>query len=289
MLVFFLAPFLILLRIAASDAALAIPPFAPQLDWSSGWPDLLALLGGLDLENFALLRRDALYGEAALSSARIAATATALCLLAGYPIALALARAPERLRPILLTLTILPFWTSLLIRIYSWIGVLRGEGLLQQLLAGLGLVDGPLTVLNTPIAVYTGVVYAYLPFMILPIYASLRRIEPELIEAAADLGCSRLETFRLVVLPLSLPGVAAGCLLVFAPVLGEVVIPNLMGGSDTLMIGKTLWDEFFLNRDWPLAAALALALLALVLAPLILFVRRSLPAERGAGERRGAP
>ncbi len=281
LLVFFLAPFAIVLRISLSDSVIAIPPYAPQLDLSQGWAGIRAFLAALDLENYRWLAEDALYIKAYLSSLRIALLATALTLLVGYPIAYGMSRAPAHWRPTLMMLVILPFWTSFLIRIYAWIGILGQTGFLNQLLLWTGLIDQPLVILNTPVAVYLGIVYGYLPFMVLPIYAALERMEPELLEAAEDLGCSRLSAFWLVTLPLSRPGVIAGCFLVFIPAVGEFVIPSLLGGSRTLMIGKVLWDEFFSNRDWPLASAVAVILMLVLVVPIVMFQRL---AERAQAE-----
>jgi putrescine transport system permease protein len=273
LLALFLVPFLIVLKIALSDIALARPPYLPQLDLSAGWEGLKAFLSGLDLENFVFLTTDDLYWKAYLSSLRIAAIATAITLLVGYPIAYAMARAAPEWRPTLLMLVILPFWTSFLIRVYSWMGILSNEGVLNQLLTGLGVISEPLQILNTNTAVYIGIVYTYLPFMILPIYAALDRMDDALLEAAEDLGCSRLSAFWLVTLPLSRSGIIAGCFLVFIPTIGEFVIPSLLGGSETLMIGKILWEEFFNNRDWPVASAVAVVLLVILIVPIVLFQR----------------
>ena len=227
----------------------------------------------LDFENFTFLTTDDLYWKAYLSSVRIAAISTVLTLAVGYPVAYAMARAPEEWRATLMMLVILPFWTSFLIRVYAWIGILSTEGFLNQFLFGIGLISEPLTILNTPTAVYIGIVYTYVPFMILPIYAALERLDGSLIEAAEDLGCSRLQAFWLVTIPLSKNGIIAGCFLVFIPALGEFVIPSLLGGSSTLMIGKVLFEEFFSNRDWPVASAVAVILLLILIVPIILFQR----------------
>ncbi|MDC0116084.1 ABC transporter permease subunit [Octadecabacter sp.] len=216
---------------------------------------------------------DFLYFAAYLSSLKIAVVSTAITLAIGYPVAYAMARAPEHLRPALLMLIILPFWTSFLIRVYAWIGILSSEGYLYQLLAGIGLVSDPLNILNTNVAVYIGIVYTYLPFMVLPIYAALDKMDDSLVEAAEDLGCTALTAFWLVTAPLSKPGIIAGCFLVFIPVLGEFVIPSLLGGSNTLMIGKVLWEEFFNNLDWPVASAVAVILLMILIVPIVLFQR----------------
>jgi putrescine transport system permease protein len=237
----------------------------------------------LDFENFTFLTQDELYWRAYLSSVQIALISTLLTLLVGYPIAYGMASAPEHWRATLMMLVILPFWTSFLIRVYSWMGILSNEGLLNQLLQGLGLIDQPLTILNTNTAVYIGIVYTYLPFMILPIYAALEKMDDALLEAAEDLGCSRLTAFWLVTVPLSRQGIIAGCFLVFIPALGEFVIPSLLGGSGTLMIGKVLWEEFFNNRDWPVASAVAVILLLILIIPIILFQRN----EQKQREREG--
>jgi len=276
LLVLFLAPFLIVLKISLSDLAVARPPYTPQLDLSEGWSGLRAFFAELDFENYVFLAEDSLYINAYLSSLKIAGISTAITLLIGYSIAYALARAPRRWRPTLVMLVILPFWTSFLIRVYAWIGILKTEGLLNQALMSIGLIGEPLTIMNTNTAVYIGIVYSYLPFMILPIYATLEKMDESLLEAAADLGSSRIAAFFLVTLPLSLPGIVAGCYLVFIPAIGEFVIPDLLGGSDTLMIGRTLWVEFFNNRDWPLASAVAIVLLALLILPIVLFQRQQM-------------
>lgn len=273
LLLLFLVPFAIVLKISLSNIALAIPPYQPTLSWSDGWAGLVGFLRQLDFENFIFLAQDSLYWKAYLSSLQIAFFSTLLTLLVGFPIALGMANAPERWRPMLMLMIILPFWTSFLIRIYSWMGILNQEGLLNQLLLWVGIVDEPLKMINTNFAVYIGIIYTYLPFMVLPIYATLERLNPALLEAAEDLGCSRTQSFWLVTVPLSKPGVIAGCFLVFIPALGEFVIPSLLGGSQTLMIGKVLWEEFFSNRDWPVASAVAVVLLLILVIPIILFQR----------------
>ncbi|MDP5218093.1 ABC transporter permease subunit [Ruegeria sp. 2205SS24-7] len=273
LLVLFLIPFVIVLKISLSDTELAIPPYTPTLDLSQGWAGIREFFAGLDLENFVWLTEDDLYWKAYLSSLWIATCSTILTLLIGFPIAYGMARSPEQWRATLMMLVILPFWTSFLIRVYAWMGILSQEGFLNQFLLWIGIIDSPLTILNTNTAVYIGIVYTYLPFMILPIYAALDRLDGSLIEAAEDLGCSRLMAFWLVTLPLSRPGIIAGCFLVFIPALGEFVIPSLLGGSGTLMIGKVLWEEFFSNRDWPVASAVAVVLLLILVIPIVLFQR----------------
>ena len=270
LLALFLVPFAIVLKISLSDVALARPPYEPQFTWSEG---IGAFLSQLDFENFVFLTTDSLYWKAYLSSLGIALVSTAITLLVGYPIAYGMARAPEEWRPTLLMLVILPFWTSFLIRVYSWMGILSQEGVLNQFLLWTGLISAPLTILNTNTAVYIGIVYTYLPFMVLPIYSALDRMDGSLIEAAEDLGCSRLTAFWLVTVPLSRNGIIAGCFLVFIPAIGEFVIPSLLGGSGTLMIGKVLWEEFFSNRDWPVASAVAVVLLLILVIPIMLFQR----------------
>lgn len=278
LLVLFLVPFLIVFKISLSDAALAIPPYAPTMrDGLSG------LLSELDFENFVFLTEDDLYWKAYFSSLRIALLSTILTLLVGYPIAYGMAKAPEEWRATLMMLVILPFWTSFLIRVYAWMGILSNEGLLNQLLLWLGLISDPLTILNTTTAVYIGIVYTYLPFMILPIYAALDRMDESLNEAAEDLGCSRMQAFWLVTIPLSKNGIVAGSFLVFIPALGEFVIPSLLGGSGTLMIGKVLWEEFFNNRDWPVASAVAVILLLILVIPIVLFQRNQQKQQEAEG------
>ncbi|MGB5870114.1 MAG: ABC transporter permease subunit [Albidovulum sp.] len=271
--VLFLIPFGIVLKISLSDIALSIPPYTPKLDLSAGWAGLTEYFSKLDLENFVFLTEDSLYFLAYMSSLKIAFISTFATLLVGYPIAFAMAKSPEHWRPTLMMLVILPFWTSFLIRVYAWMGILSQEGLLNQLLLWIGVIDTPLIILNTNWAVYIGIVYTYLPFMILPIYAALEKMDGSLIEAAEDLGCSAISAFWLVTAPLSKPGVIAGCFLVFIPALGEFVIPSLLGGSKTIMIGKVLWEEFFSNRDWPVASAVAVILLLILVVPIMLFQR----------------
>ena len=268
---FFLAPFAIVVKISMSDPLTAQPPYTPVLNWRGTFADWRDFLLSLDFENFETLWADALYWEAGLSSLRIALVSTVLLLLVGYPIAYAMACAPARTRPLLVAMVILPFWTSFLIRVYAWIGILKPEGLLNQLLISLGVIAEPLSILNTPTAVYIGIVYAYLPFMVLPLYSALERQDPALIEAAQDLGARPAKAFWTVTVPLSLPGAIAGALLCFIPIVGEFVIPDLLGGSDTLMIGRTLWSEFFGNRDWPLASAVAVAMLLVIVIPIVVY------------------
>ena len=273
LLLFFLVPFGIVMKIALSDIALSIPPYDPKLDLSAGWQGVKDFFSALDFENFVWLTGDDLYWKAYLSSLKIAFISTALALIVGFPIAYAMANSVPHWRPTLMMLIILPFWTSFLIRVYAWIGILSKEGYLNQFLLATGLISEPLQMLNTQFAVYVGIVYTYLPFMVLPIYATLERLDESLLEAAEDLGCTRVKAFWLVTIPLAKPGMIAGCFLVFIPVIGEFVIPSLLGGSDTLMIGKVLWEEFFSNRDWPVASAVAIILLLILIIPIVLFQR----------------
>ena len=269
----FLVPFLIVVRISLSDPEISIPPYTPILSLQEGWSGLLQFLSQLDFENYVFLTQDDLYWKAYLSSLRIAAISTIVTFFVGFPIAYGMAKAPPKWQPTLLILIILPFWTSFLIRVYSWIGILSTEGYLNQILLSLGMISQPLTLLNTPFAVYVGITYTYLPFMVLPIYASLEKLDYSLLEAAEDLGCSRTSAFWLITVPLCRTGILAGCFLVFIPTLGEIIIPSLLGGSNTLMIGKVLWEEFFNNRDWPVASAVAVILLLVVIIPIVLFQR----------------
>ncbi len=269
--VFFLLPVAIVLRISLSEPVLAQPPYTPVFDISEGWEGFVAFLRELSLENFRFLAEDDLYIASMLSSLRIAAVSTLILLLIGFPVAHAMARAPQSWRPMLLAAIILPFWTSFLIRVYAWIGILKPEGLLNHWLASAGLISSPLMILNTETAVFIGLVYTYLPFMVLPLYASLERLDHTLIEAAQDLGASATKAFWTITVPLARPGIIAGSLLCFIPIVGEFVVPDLLGGSQTLMIGRTLWMEFFSNRDWTLASAVAIVLLLVLVIPIVLF------------------
>ena len=273
LLIFFLLPFAIVVKISLKDTANALPPYVPTLNLSDGLAGITSFFSQLDFESFAWLLDDKIYFLSYLNSLKIAFISTLLTLLIGYPMAYGLAKSPQRWRTILLMLVILPFWTSFLIRVYAWIGILKPEGLLNMGLMGLGLIDTPLAIINTPTAVYIGIVYSYLPFLVLPLYATLEKLDQTLIEAALDLGCSPIKAFWQVTFPLSLPGVVAGCFLVFIPAMGEFVIPDLLGGSDTIMIGKTLWSEFFGNRDWPIASAVAVVLLLSLVVPIVIFQR----------------
>ncbi|MBL8574201.1 MAG: ABC transporter permease subunit [Hyphomicrobiaceae bacterium] len=272
LLVFFLIPFFIVLKISLSEQVRAAPPYAPVFDiLTDPAATTLEKLSMLGLGNFGRIFSDTLYIEAYLTSVVIAGISTFATLLIGYPIAYGMARAPREWRATLLMMVILPFWTSFLIRVYAWIGILADEGLLNNVLMGLGLIDEPLHIMSTNYAVMIGIVYSYLPFMILPLYSALEKMDDTLLEAAQDLGCTPFKSFWLVTFPLSLPGVIAGCFLVFIPAVGEFVIPDLLGGSETLMIGRTLWEEFSSNTDWPLSAAVAILLLLLLVVPIVIF------------------
>ena len=281
LIAFFLAPFVIVAKISLSQTAMALPPYTPVLDLAAGWAGLKQFAAQLSLDSYALLASDELYLRSYLKSLEIAGVSTMLLLLIGYPLAYGIARSPRGLQPLLVMLVVLPFWTSFLIRVYAWINILQRDGLLNDVLMRLHVIGAPIAWLSTDTAIYIGVVYSYLPFMVLPLYASLEKIDPSLLEAAADLGCPRWKAFWRVTLPLSWPGVAAGALLCFIPVTGEFVIPDLLGGSRTLMIGQTLWTEFFSNRDWPVASAIAVALLALLLVPILFYERLQ---KRAIGE-----
>ena len=267
----FLVPFLIVLKISLSQTAIAQPPYVPVLDLAAGWQGLRDFIAGLSLDSYAMLLSDNLYLESYLRSLETALLSTLMLLLIGYPIAYGIARAPHRAQTVLVMAVVLPFLTAFLIRIYAWVNILQRDGLLNDVLLALGLVHEPATWLATDTAIYIGIVYSYLPLMVLPLYASLERMDETLLEAAADLGCPWWKTFWLVTVPLSLPGVIAGALLCFIPIAGEFVIPDLLGGSDTLMIGQTLWTEFFANKDWPVASAVAVALLLILLVPIVIY------------------
>ena len=271
--VFFLIPFAIVLKISFSESAVTQPPYGAIFSWVDDAGEYFIQMR-LDVSNFLRIFADDLYIASYLNSLRIAAIATAATLLIGFPMAYGMARAPERWRSILLMLVILPFWTSFLIRVYAWIGILKDEGLLNAFLLWTGVIGRPLVIYNTELAVMIGIAYSYLPFMILPLYANLEKHDPSLIEAAIDLGSPPWKAFWQVTIPLAVPGIVAGCFLVFIPAVGEFVIPDLLGGSDTLMIGKTLWQEFFNNRDWPTASAVAILLLLVLTIPIAIFQRQ---------------
>jgi putrescine transport system permease protein len=267
LLLFFAIPFIIVLKISFSETQLAMPPYAPLLQWLS--EKVVAIR--LSFENFVFLMTDTLYTRAYLNSLWVATVSTILCLLMGYPMAYGIARASPTWRNVLLMLVILPFWTSFLLRVYAWIGLLKSNGVINNVLMALGIIDQPLVMLQTDFAVYMGITYSYLPFMVLPLYATLEKMDLTLLEAAADLGCRPTKAFFTITFPLSIPGIIAGAMLVFIPAVGEFVIPALLGGPDTLMIGKVLWNEFFNNRDWPVASAVAIAMLLLLVVPIMVF------------------
>jgi putrescine transport system permease protein len=292
---FFLVPFVIVVKISLSETAIAQPPYTPVLDVAAGWQGIRDFVAGLSFANYITIAGDDLYVFSYLKSLKVAAVSTALLLLCGLPLAYAMARAPRSVRPLLVTLVVLPFWTSFLIRVYAWINILQRDGLLNQALLWLGLIDQPTTWLATDTAVYIGLVYSYLPFMVLPLYASLEKLDETLLEAAADLGCPRWRAFFVITIPLALPGLGAGALLCFIPIVGEFVIPDLLGGSDAAMIGQTLWTEFFANKDWPVASAVAVVLVVLLVAPISVYQYlqtreiEGRPRGRPRGGRRGGP
>jgi putrescine transport system permease protein len=278
----FLVPFLIVFKISLSEPVIGRPPYAPTFDPAAGLAGLRQLLAALTPRNYALVASDGLYLWSYLRSVAIALLATAILIAIGFPIAYGIARAPRRWQGMLFMLIVLPFWTSFLIRVYAWMTILQRDGLFNQALVALGIVSVPPVWLSTDTAIMIGIVYTYLPFMVLPIYAVLERMDEELLEAAADLGCPRWQAFWRVTVPLALPGAVAGALLCFIPIVGEFVIPDLLGGSDALMIGQTLWTEFFANRDWPVASAVAVVLLVLLVVPLAAY--QHLQARRLEGE-----
>lgn len=280
LLLLFAVPFLLLFKISFSEVRMAMPPYAPLWEWAGEGKQLIFTF---NLGNYGYLLTDPLYASTFLYSVKVAAVSTLLCLLVGYPMAYAIARSGPTARNLLLMLIILPFWTSFLLRVYAWVGLLKTDGVINNILLGIGVIDQPLGLLYTDFAVYIGIVYSYLPFMILPLYSNLEKHDLTLLEAAADLGARPMTAFLKVTLPLSVPGIVAGCLLVFIPAVGEYVIPSLLGRADQLMIGRILSDEFFSNRDWPVASAVAIVLLVLLLLPIMLFQRyqrRELEAAR---------
>jgi putrescine transport system permease protein len=265
---FFALPFLIVIKISFAEADVAIPPYTEIFSYAEQKLDIV-----LNFANYALLTGDDLYISAYLGSLKMAFFSTLLCLLIGYPMAYGISIARKEMQTVLLLLIMMPTWTAILIRVYAWMGILSNNGLLNAFLMWLGVISEPLQILNTNLAVYIGVVYSYLPFMILPLYANLVKHDQSLLEAASDLGSSTFNSFWKITVPLSKNGIIAGCMLVFIPVVGEFVIPELLGGPETLMIGKVLWQEFFNNRDWPVASALAVVMLLILIVPIILFNR----------------
>ncbi len=282
LLLFFLIPFVIVLKISLSHAVfVGLPPYAPLWEWTSEH----ALHFKLDLENYLFLAKDSLYFDAFLSSLEVAGISTVFCLLIGYPMAYGIARTTSNWRNTLLLLVVLPFWTSFLVRVYAWIGLLRNNGLINNVLMALGVIKEPIVMMQTDFAMYIGIVYSYLPFMILPLYANLEKHDNTLLEAAVDLGATPFRAFLRITLPLSMPGIVAGSMLVFIPAVGEFVIPRLLGGTNSLMIGRVLWDEFFSNRNWPGASAVAIMLLLVLVAPIMIFQHYQAQ-ESGGGVRR---
>jgi putrescine transport system permease protein len=269
LVVFFLTPFLLVLAISLSSVRVGMPPYEPLYAWQGS---LLSIR--INLENFIFVLGENTYLFAYLTSLKVAAISTALMLAIAYPLAYGIANCSPQSRSLLIFLVIVPFWSSMLIRVYAWMSILRNDGLLNSLLLHVGVISEPLRIMNTETAIYIGIVYTYLPFMVLPIYANLSASDRTLIEAARDLGCSRIAAFWRVTFPLSLRGVAAGCALVFIPVIGEFVVPDLLGGADTQMIGRTIWIEFFNNRDWPVASAVTVLLLVILVIPIVLFQTR---------------
>ena len=269
LLLFFLVPFLIVLKISVSEIRLAMPPYEPLVTWISS--QVVGLR--ISFANYAFLFEDSLYWKSFLNSIRTAGISTIICLLIGYPMAYGIARSKLAWRNILLLLVMLPFWTSFLLRVYAWIGILKNNGVINNLLMALGIIDEPIVMLQTNFAMYIGIVYSYLPFMVLPLYTSIEKLDNSLLEAAADLGCRPVKAFFRITVPLTRAGIIAGCMLVFIPAVGEFVIPALLGGPDALMIGRVLWEEFFNNRDWPVASAVAIAMLIVLVIPIMLYQR----------------
>jgi len=266
LMVFFFAPFMVVLKISFAEAIIAQPPYSQLLTFAEDGVVQLKLF----ISNYGYLIDDSLYVSAYWSSIKIAFVSTLITLLVAYPMAYYIARSPSHRRNILLMLIILPFWTSFLLRVYAWIGILKTNGIINNILMWLGIIDEPFVMLQTNFAVYVGIVYTYLPFMVLPLFTNLVKLDESLLEASSDLGARSLTTFLKITLPLSIPGIIAGSMLVFIPVVGEFVIPALLGGPSTLMIGQVLWNEFFSNRDWPVASAVAIVMLVLLVVPIML-------------------
>ena len=269
LLLFFLVPFLIVLKISVSEIRLAMPPYEPLFSWIADHVVSLRI----NFENYAFLFKDSLYWKSFLNSILTAGISTVFCLLIGYPMAYGIARSQPSWRNLLLLLVMLPFWTSFLLRVYAWIGILKNNGVINNVLMSLGIIDEPIVMLQTNFAMYIGIVYSYLPFMVLPLYTAIEKLDQSLLEAAADLGCRPVKAFFRITVPLTKSGIIAGCMLVFIPAVGEFVIPALLGGPDALMIGRVLWEEFFNNRDWPVASAVAIAMLFVLVFPIMLYQR----------------
>lgn len=269
--VFFLLPFAIILKISLADPIMAQPPYTPFFDEQGGL--------SISIDSFLFLLTDKLYVITYLNSVYLAALAMLFCLILGFPMAYGIARAAPATRSLLLLLIILPFWVSFLLRVYAWMGLLNNYGVINNALMWLGVIDQPIQFMYTDFAIFIGLTYSYLPFMVLPLYATLERMDMDLIEAAQDLGASRTQAFWDVTWPLARPGVIAGCMLVFIPSMGEYVIPYLLGGPESLLIGRVLFDEFFVNRDWPLASAVAIVLLLILVVPIMLMQRNDAQQE----------
>lgn len=279
LVLFLLVPFVLVFKISLADLKFGIPPYTPLTSIKDQAIELTVHLRG-----YALLFSDSLYISTYISSLKMAAVTTFWCILIGYPMAYYIARSPDSIRNVLLLAVILPFWTSLLLRVYAWVGILRSDGLLNGVLMGMGVIDAPLEIYRTDWAVYIGLVYAYLPFFILPAYANLVKLDTRLLDAAYDLGAKPWRAFLAITLPLSMPGIIAGAMLVFIPAVGEYVIPELLGGADTLMMGRIMWTEFFTNADWPMASAVTVIMVLLLLIPMIIFQvnqKHRYEAERG--------
>lgn len=279
LVLFLLVPFVLVFKISLADLRFGIPPYTSLTSIKGQAIELTVHLRG-----YALLFSDSLYISTYISSLKMAAVTTFWCILIGYPMAYYIARSPDSIRNVLLLAVILPFWTSLLLRVYAWVGILRSDGLLNGVLMGMGVIDTPLEIYRTDWAVYIGLVYAYLPFFILPAYANLVKLDTRLLDAAYDLGARPWRAFVAITLPLSMPGIIAGAMLVFIPAVGEYVIPELLGGADTLMMGRIMWNEFFTNADWPMASAVTVIMVLLLLIPMIVFQvnqKRRYEAERG--------
>lgn len=268
LLLFFLVPFLIVFKISLSSPELAMPPYSQMFSFEDSTLNIV-----LNFDNYLALLRDSLYIDSYLQSLEMAAVSTILCLLIGYPLAWVIAHSAPTIRNVLLMLVVLPSWTSSLLRIYAWMNILGTNGPINDVLMALGLVDQPVAILNTNIAVYIGIVYNYLPFMVLPLYSAIMKLDHTLIEAAADLGARPAKVMTSIVFPLTKSGIIAGSMLVFIPAVGEFMIPELLGGPDNLLIGRVLWQEFFNSRDWPLASAVATTMLLLLVLPMLLFQR----------------
>ena len=279
LVLFLLVPFVLVFKISLADLKFGIPPYTPLTSIKDQAIELTVHLRG-----YALLFSDSLYISTYISSLKMAAVTTFWCILIGYPMAYYIARSPDSIRNVLLLAVILPFWTSLLLRVYAWVGILRSDGLLNGVLMGMGVIDAPLEIYRTDWAVYIGLVYAYLPFFILPAYANLVKLDTRLLDAAYDLGARPWRAFVSITLPMSMPGIIAGAMLVFIPAVGEYVIPELLGGADTLMMGRIMWTEFFTNADWPMASAVTVIMVLLLLIPMIIFQvnqKHRYEAERG--------